>query len=156
MKRDSLSIAIMIHRSFLVLLVTLMMTLTGCAGLSAALPTIDSAVVSTSLALQVIETAVHAFEATHAVSDADRAEYDRLLAAATQSLQKGTEIVTDLHDIDQSQYDAAFADFKKDYDELHAFVVGHGITPIGEGGIGVSSKPADFPPPRVLSFRVKS
>lgn len=129
--------------------------LTGCASLASVLPVLDSAVTDSTLVLKTVETAFEAFQLSTPVPTDVRAEYNLLLANAYQDLQKGAQIVADLHDIDQGKYDAAFADFKKDYALLTAFLKAHGVSPIGKG-IGAAQTPGEFPVPRVIGLRVRS
>lgn len=138
--------------SFLILLGT-----PGCVALTSALPIIDSAISDSSIVLKGIETAFDAYQATHAVSPADRLEYDKLLASAYQDLALGNRAVTDLKQVDQGQYDAAFSDFKTAFETLVAFLKAKGITPVGSGLVGVGTQGGDdFPTPRVIGLKIRS
>lgn len=142
-------------RKFSALLIAL--CLCGCAAFAAALPYIDSAVSDTALVLKGIETTFDAYQTAHAVAPEDRAEYDRLLAAAYQTLTLGERAVADLHDIDQGQYDAAFKGFTVAFKDLTAFMASKGITPVGAGLVGAGTQGGDaFPVPRVIGLRVRS
>jgi hypothetical protein len=133
------------------------LTLTGCSALSSAIPVIQSAVTDSSLVLNGIESVFDAYQVTHPVSPTDRAEYDQLLAAANQALLLGGRTVSDLKQVDQGQYDAAFADFAAAYQTLTAFLKTRGISPIGAGLVGVGTAGADaFPVPRVIGLRIQS
>ena len=135
-------------------LATVLFLLTGCASLASVLPVLDSAVTDSTLVLKTIETAFDAYQLAAPVPTAVRNDYDLLLANAYRDLQKGAQIVSDLHDVNQGQYDAAFADFKNDYAALKSFLKAHGVSPIGSG-IGASQAPGDFPTPRVIGLRVR-
>jgi|HubBroStandDraft_2_1064218.scaffolds.fasta_scaffold253998_2 hypothetical protein len=130
--------------------------LTGCAGLASALPTIQSALTDSSLVLSDIESVFEGYQATHPITPEVRAEYARLVATANQALLYGGRAVSDLGQVDQGKYDAAFADFRAAYAALTDFLTKQGVTPAGAGlvGSGAPSAPA-FPVPRVIGLRIQ-
>ncbi len=127
-----------------------------------ALPTITTAITDTGLVLQGIQTSVDAFQTVHPLPPADLAEYERLLSVAYQSLTIAERTVTDLKQVNQAEYDQAFADFKVDFEALAAFLKDKGITPNAPPPAGAfasralpASPPAPFPTPRVIGLRVQ-
>jgi len=142
-------------KRFLVLLLALA-SLTGCTALANALPAIQSALTDTSLVLSGIDEVFSAYQATHPVTPEVRAEYSRLLTTANVYLVNGERAVSDLKQIDQGQYDAAFADFKTAFLALTDFLKAQGVTPAGVGLVGAGAAGDAFPVPRVIGLRVQS
>ena len=142
------------HKRLALLLALL---LVGCAGFASALTFINTALSDAQEALALIDTAYNAYQETHTVSPADRAEFDKLYSNAMQDLNTGTRLVADAKQIDQGQFDAAFKDFKTDYVALTDYLKAHGITPIGSAlpGASPSEAPA-FPVPRILTLKIAS
>ena len=141
---------------FLHLIFVLFFTV-GCAALGPALSKIDTALTDTDQVLKIVETAFDAYQTLHPVSPQDRAEYDRLLATAYQDLNTGERAVADAKQLNQGQYDQAFADFKTAYANLAAYLKAHGVTPVGAGLVGAGTPGgADFPTPRVIGLRLAS
>lgn len=131
--------------------------LCSCAAIASALPLINSALTDSTLVLRGIETTFEAYQATHAVAPADRAEYELLLANAYKDLQLGERAITDASQLNQGQYDQAFGDFKQAFLALTDFLKQKGITPASSGLVGVGESGSDsFPTPRVIGLRIQS
>ncbi len=132
---------------------------TSCAPLMSALPTISTAITDTGLVLQGIQTSVDVFQTIHPLPPAELAQYEQLLSTAYQSLTIAERAVSDLKQIDQAQYDQAFADFKVAFEALAAFLKAKGITPAappaGAFAARTAAPPAAFPTPRVIGLRVQ-
>ncbi len=140
----------------LLALCLLVLTLTGCAALASAIPVIDAAVTDSGLVLNGIETVFDEYQVAHPVSPEVRSTYDRLLASANQALLLGARTVSDLKQVDQGKYDAAFADFTIAYAALADFLHKQGITPGSAGLVGAGPNSDSFPMPRVIGLRIQS
>lgn len=128
----------------------------ACAALPAILNTIDHAVTDSDQALQLIETTFNVYQTEHAVSPADRAAFEKLMATAYGTLKAGAKLEHDAKDVSQGNYDQAFADFKVAFSALKDYMKAHQISPIGEGMIGASQADADgFPTPAVIGLRIQ-
>lgn len=141
---------------FYALLANLLFGLAACAALPAILNTIDHAVTDSDQALQLIETTFNVYQTEHAVSPADRAAFEKLMAAAYGTLKDGAAIEHDVKDVSQGNYDQAFADFKVAFAALKDYMKAHQMSPIGEGLIGARQADADgFPTPAVIGLRIQ-
>lgn len=127
-----------------------------CAAFPSILNAIDHAVTDSDQALQLIETTFNVYQTEHAVSPADRAAFEKLLASAYGTLKTGAQIEHDAKDVSQGNFDQAFADFKVAFAALKDYMLAHQISPIGEGLIGAGQADADgFPTPRVIGLKIQ-
>ncbi len=134
----------------------LCLSIAGCAALPAILSTIDHAVTDSDQALQIIETTFNVYQTEHAVSPADRAAFEKLMANAYATLKTGAAIEHDVKSVSQGDYDQAFADFKTAFLAIKDYMKAHQISPIGEGLIGARQADADgFPTPAVIGLRIQ-
>lgn len=134
----------------------LCLSIAACAALPAILNTIDHAVTDSDQALQLIETTFNVYQTEHAVSPADRAAFEKLMANAYATLKTGATVIHDAQSADQGNYDAAFADFKVAFLAIKDYMKAHQVSPIGEGMIGASQADADgFPTPAVIGLKIK-
>lgn len=144
------------------LLVTLLALtlLSGCAALVSTLANVQTAITDTEEVLSVIEASYGAFEAVHPLPAADQAEFQTLMATCYKDLNAAQRTVTDLGQVDQGQYDQAFADFKLDFIALLAYLKAHNITPSAHPrALTPGAAPAaeeTFPTPRVIDLKIKS
>lgn len=143
-------------KKFLALLsLSLLVMVGGCAALGPALSVLDHVANDSESVLKIIETTYNVYETQHPVSPEDNLAFQKILASAYADLNAGTRALSTAHEVDQGQYDAAYADFKKDFADLEAFLKAHHISPIGTGIIGDSQNGGqDFPAPAVIGFRI--
>lgn len=131
--------------------------LSGCAALPSILNAIDHAVTDSDEALKIIETTYNVYQASHPVSPEERGAFEKLMATAYGTLRAGSKLEHDVQSADQGNYDAAFADFKTAFLAIKDYMKAHGISPIGEGLVGVSQADVDgFPTPAVIGLKLKS
>lgn len=135
----------------------LCLCLGGCAALGQALSVLDHAANDSEQVLKIIETTYNVYQTQHPVSAADNAEFERLLASAYATLNAGSRALGVAHDVDQSKYDAAYADFKRAYADLTAYLKAHQVSPVAAGvpgAIAASQSGEDFPTPQIIGLRV--
>lgn len=143
-------------KKLIALLASLALTLAACAALPSLLNAIDHAVTDSNQALEIIETTFNVYQTEHAVTPAERADFEKLLATAYATLKAGSAAEHDAKDVSQGNYDQAFADFKVAFAAIKDYMKAHQISPIGEGMIGARQADGDgFPTPAVIGLRIQ-
>ena len=101
------------------LCVCLGMPLGGCAAVMPVIPQIVSVVTDAMVVLGIVDSSVQEYFRTHPDLDpAVRAQYVDVYQKALRALDAAQAALRGVEQLDQKQYDAAFAQFKAAYQEL--------------------------------------
>lgn len=138
----------------LLMVSAMLLTSAGCSQFGAVLHAVDSAVNDSNQALQFVQTTFNLYASTHKVTPEQEQSFGRLMANALSTLRTGTKAVQVGKDLDQKQYDSAFADFKIAYAALKDYLKAEGITPSSVGLAGGAND--SFPDPAVIGLRIQS
>jgi len=139
---------------FLVLAVCLGTPLAGCAAVMPLIPQIVSVVTDAMVVLGIIDNAVGEYFRSHPDLDpVVRARYVQAFQKAMTALNAAQHALRGAEDIDQQQYDAAFAEFKAAYQELLALLEKQGM--LRQQYLSASPGTQVYvPTPEALTFRV--
>ena len=126
----------------------------GAAGVLAQIATVIS---DAGQVLSLADIAWRTWARANPPSEADQRRFERLMADSHRSLSIASSAVSGAESMDQKDYDAAFASFRKAYGELNAFLTEKGVVgpPGMTGGVGVAGAVSEpLPEPAALSFKV--
>jgi hypothetical protein len=130
----------------------------GCTpGVASTLAQVANVVNDAGQVLQIAELAYQQYSRLANPPPEQQAQFQGLLSNAWRALNAANAGVRGSQSLSQHEYDAAFAEFRKAYAELHAFLVQQGITgaPSPEPGKVGAAGMADLPEPAALTFRVE-
>lgn len=134
--------------------------LPSCAAIVPLIPKIAAVVTDAIATIQVIDSAVDTWMDQHPNVDPKvRARYEAAYAKCVQALNAANHALAGAEQIDQEDFDAAFANFKVAYLELRNLLVMEGIARPGvDGELSVSAVAASdaivLPEPEALTYRL--
>jgi hypothetical protein len=150
--------SLLLSRMLLVILclATATATFSACATLLPLIPQIVSIVTDAMNVLDIVDTAVNQYLRTHPNTPPEFAQKYAVLYAKTRTaLNAATNSLKGVSDLDQKQYDSAFAEFKTAYLELTALLEKQGVTTGGYLTASLDSGPVRIPEPEALRFQVQ-
>jgi hypothetical protein len=129
-------------------------TLVGCAAVLPLIPKIVSVITDAVLILDTIDTTVQeVFRQNPDIPDRTRAKYTIVMTKAQQALNSAQHTLQGTQDLDQKQYDAAFAEFKQAYTELLALLEKEGL--MQNNMLGSGEGAVQIPQPEALTYKVE-
>ncbi len=127
----------------------------GCAAVMPVIPQIVSVVTDAMVIMGIIDNAAQEYFRTHPnVTPEARAKYVNLYQKALNALNTAQHALTGVEDLDQKQYDAAFSEFRKAYQELTDLLDRQGM--LNQGYL--SAAPGEqvyVPAPVALAYKVE-
>lgn len=127
----------------------------GCAAVLPAIPTVVSVITDAIAILNIIDNAVQTYFATHpATPEKVKTAYASAYRKAMSSLNAANHALTGVEDLDQKQYDAAFAEFQLAYRELLDLLSKEGLMREGNQLRVSFDETVQLPEPAALTHRV--
>ena len=127
----------------------------GCAAIMPVIPQIVSVVTDAMLIMDIIDTTARTFFDTHPqVSPEVRQKYADVYAKALNALNVAQAALRAAEDLDQAQYDRAFAEFKQAYSELMDLLGKQGMVQ-GQYLAATPGQHVYLPEPLALTYRVE-
>lgn len=127
----------------------------GCAAVMPLIPQIVSIVTDAMVVMGIIDNAAQEYFRSHPnVDPMVRAKYVQAFQKAMVALNAAQHALRGAEDLDQKQYDAAFAEFKAAYQELLALLEKQGMM----NQQYLSAAPGEqvyVPTPEALSYKVE-
>lgn len=138
-------------------LLLLAVSLFSCHALGPALSALDALTNDSQQVLKIVETTFNVYESQHPVEPADRKTFQDLLANAYFALNTASRTLRGADKLNQGEYDAAVADFKKSYEDLTRFLKNKQVSPGSSGLVGASATAngGEFPVPALIGYRVE-
>ena len=133
------------------LVLCLMLPLSGCAAVMAALPEVAAVISDATAVLQIIERALDSWFAVSPPDAETRQEANLLLSDAWSALRVATFATRGAQDMSEEDKRKAFEEFRKAYSELHAFLMRHGVLQGSMLSLG-GGKTQDIPEPLALGL----
>lgn len=127
----------------------------GCAAIMPLLPKIVSVVTDAMLVMDIIDTAARTYFDTHPqVTPEVRQKYANVYTKALAALKAAQAACRGAEELDQAQYDQAFAEFRKAYAELMELLGKQGMLQ-GQYLAAAPGEQVYIPEPVALSYRVQ-
>jgi hypothetical protein len=133
--------------------IVLALSLFGCGAIMQALPVVAGVLSDASQTLEVIDVAVQEWIRTTNPPEQHRIKYAKIKQNAHRALSTATHTVQGASDLDQKQYDAAFAEFKQAFGEMKSFLEDTGA--MGGGALSASGEAAEIPEPLALTAKIE-
>jgi hypothetical protein len=133
----------------------LILPISGCAALIPLIPQIVSVVTDALCVLGIIDKAVAEYWRTHPATDpVVVAKYNELYQKALAALNAAQKSLRGATELDQKEYDKAFADFKAAYAELQQLLRKQGVMQGNYLSVGAGQAPVYIPDPEAITFQV--
>lgn len=131
-------------------------SLPSCAPVIAALPQVVAVITDAIATLSVIDKAVEQWMDAHpSIDPAKRARYREAYTRCVNALNAANHALAGVEKLDQSQVDAAFAEFKTAYYALRDLLVIEGVARAdAQGRLSVGDDAVVLPEPEALTFRL--
>lgn len=126
---------------------------TGCAAVAAALPVLTAVVTDAFAVLSVIDGAARHWFTLHPNKEVER-HYLEVYTKTIKALNAANHALAGAKNLDQDQYDAAFAEFRDAYAELMELLERHGISEQQKLKLSDGST-VHLPEPLALTHRVE-
>jgi len=145
-------IAAMRRHLFAILTVVSLAGTPACGtGALATLAKVATVISETSQVLAIAENVWELYSQTQKPSPEEQAKFSALITDAWRALNAASAAVRGAEHLNQQQYDAAFAEFRKSYGTLHEFLVARGVVGV-PGAVGGGEQ---LPEPAALNFKVE-
>ncbi len=136
----------------LITLFVLALSLTGCAAVMKALPTIAAVISDAQQTLEIVDVGVQEWIRRTDPPEEQRARYAKIRQNAYRALSLATRGVRGIQDMDQEQYDTAFKEFRESYGEMKDFLDETGA--MRSGALSSSGEAEALPEPLAMSHTV--